>query len=42
MESPARQSAAKKDALEPPRFPLLCSFYSRLAIRGTPIAPKLQ
>ena len=23
------------------RFPLLCSFYSRLAIRGTPIVPKL-
>jgi hypothetical protein len=37
MKSPARRSAAKKDALEPPRFPLLCSFYSRLAIRGTPI-----
>ena len=38
MESSARRSAAEKDALEPPRFPLLHSFYSPSAIRGTPIA----
>ncbi len=29
MKSPARRSATKKDALEPLRFLLLHSFYSR-------------
>jgi hypothetical protein len=29
MKSPARRSAAEKDALEPLRFPPLWSFYSR-------------